>query len=161
MSRNGLIVRPAVGNDDFETVREIFREYAAALGVDLCFQGFDQELLDAETIYTPPEGRVLLAHEGSTLAGCVGVRRQQGKLCEMKRLYVRPPFRGRGLGRQLAEQAMGAARDLGYQRVCLDTLPEMDAARGLYASLGFMEIEAYYNNPLPGAMYLEARLDAL
>jgi len=153
-------LRPASGSDDFEAVRDVFREYAAALGVDLCFQDFDQELVDAETIYSPPEGRVLLAYEGSTFAGCVGVRRQQGELCEMKRLYVRPAFRGRGLGRRLAEEAMGAARDLGYARVCLDTLPEMDAARSLYASLGFTEIEAYYNNPLADVMYLEAQLNA-
>ena len=139
-------------------VRRLFEEYANWLGVDLCFQNFDQELEELPGQYAPPDGRVLLAVEGDQIAGCVGLRRIDNNFCEMKRLYVRPVFRGKGVGRQLAEAVVCAAREIGYAKMCLDTLPPMTEAITLYRSLGFREAVPYYHNPLEGAMYMELKL---
>jgi ribosomal protein S18 acetylase RimI-like enzyme len=139
------------------TVRLLFEEYAASLGVDLGFQDFDRELADLPGEYVPPAGRVLLALAPEP-AGCVALRPFEPHLCEMKRLYVRPAFRGTGLGRQLAEAIVAAGLEAGYQRMRLDTLPTMAAARGLYESLGFVEIEAYRPNPVHGTTYFELPL---
>ena len=143
-------------------MREIFREYAAGLGVDLCFQQFEQELAGLPGEYAAPRGTLLLARVDGELAGCCALRpldtSDYPNASEMKRLYVRPAFRGTGLGRHLAEAALDAARQGGYACVLLDTLSDMEAARALYEDLGFEEIPPYYHNPIPGAHYLMADL---
>lgn len=141
---------------DIQRARELFEEYAAWLGLSLCFQNFDKELAELPGEYVPPAGRLLLAVEDNQIAGCVALRGSGQGSCEMKRLYVRPNFRGRGLGRELAESILSAAREIGYERVRLDTLPgKMDQAIAMYRSLGFREIDAYYPNPVTGAMFME------
>jgi ribosomal protein S18 acetylase RimI-like enzyme len=134
---------------DVETVRELFGEYAAGLGVDLSFQNFEAELADPLGIY-----ELVLLAEG----GCVALRRIDDETCEMKRLYVRDAARGSGLGRRLAEEIVAEARARGYRRMLLDTLPSMAAARALYASLGFRETKPYRYNPVPGTTFLELTL---
>jgi putative acetyltransferase len=142
--------------------REIFREYADGLGVDLCFQQFDQELASLPGEYAPPRGALLLALVDGEVAGCCALRPLDAvdypNAAEMKRLFVRKTFRGLGLGRQLAEAMLDAAREAGYASVLLDTLDEMEAARALYQELGFEEIPPYYHNPIAGAHYLKADL---
>jgi ribosomal protein S18 acetylase RimI-like enzyme len=138
--------------------RSLFEEYAGSLGIDLGFQHFDQEMARFPSDYLPPEGSLRLAVSAAGAAGCVGVRRFEEGICEMKRLYVRPTARGAGLGRRLAEAAIESASDLGYGRVRLDTLATMEAARELYRALGFVEIAPYYHNPLAGTRYMERAL---
>jgi carbonic anhydrase len=138
--------------------RELFLEYAAALGVDLCFQGFDDELAGLPGAYTRPGGRLVVAKVDGAAVGCVALRPLNGGACEMKRLYVRPEARGLGVGRALAVAAIDAAREEGYERMRLDTLPQMVEAQPLYASLGFREIEPYYDSPVPGTRFLELTL---
>lgn len=143
-------------------MRAIFREYAAGLQVDLCFQDFDGELATLPGEYAEPRGILLMANVNGQVAGCCALRPMDSvdypNACEMKRLYVRPGFRGIGLGRQLAEAIMDAARRAGYDYVLLDTLDDMEAARSLYEDLGFEEIPPYYHNPIAGAHYLRAEL---
>jgi len=134
---------------DAEAIRALFRDYADALDVDLSFQGFEAEVADPFAVYEA----VLLAD-----GGCVALRRVDDETCELKRLYVRESARGSGLGRRLAEAAIAEARRRGYRRLVLDTLPSMTAARALYASLGFREIEAYRFNPVHGTTYFELTL---
>ena len=145
-----------------EATREIFREYAQGLGVDLCFQNFEQELAQLPGDYAPPQGALLLAFVDDELAGCAALRPladvDYANACEMKRLYVRRAFRRFGLGRILAQALMDRATESGYSAMLLDTLDDMEAARGLYESLGFETIPPYYFNPIPGAHYLMADL---
>ena len=148
--------------DLLDATRALFREYAVALGVDLCFQNFDAELAALPGEYAPPQGTLLLARVGGELAGCAALRPlhdvDYANACEMKRLYVRRAFRRFGLGRLLAQALIDEARRAGYSVLLLDTLDDMEAARGLYESLGFEEIPPYYFNPIPGAHYLRADL---
>jgi putative acetyltransferase len=153
-----LKIVDAHGSEHTPVVRALFEEYAAALGVDLAFQDFDRELDELPGEYAPPGGRLLLALDGEDPAGCVGLRPFEPGVCEMKRLYVRPAHRSTGLGRRLAEAIVQAGRDAGYERMRLDTLPTMEAARALYRSLGFVEIEAYRPNPIHGTTYFELAL---
>jgi len=143
--------------------RQIFSEYADALGVDLCFQNFQQELDALPGDYAQPHGLLLLATIDGALAGCGAFRplpeSDHANACEMKRLFVKRPFRRFGLGRQLAQLLIDRAREAGYSSMLLDTLDEMEAAREMYAALGFVEIEPYYFNPIPGAHYLKVDLD--
>jgi GNAT superfamily N-acetyltransferase len=142
--------------------REIFREYATSLGVDLCFQNFEAELANLPGEYLPPQGALLLATVDGEVAGCGGMRPLPGSdyanACEMKRLYVRPAYRHFGLGRLIAQALLDRGLEAGFSAMLLDTLDEMEAARNLYASLGFEEIPPYYFNPIPGAHYLKAAL---
>jgi putative acetyltransferase len=145
-----------------DATRGILREYAAQLGVDLCFQNFEAELAGLPGEYAAPSGALLLAFVDGALAGCGGFRALQdvdyANACEMKRLYVRPAFRRFGLGRLLAQALMDRATEAGFSAMLLDTLDDMEAARGLYTVLGFHEIPPYYFNPIPGAHYLKAEL---
>jgi GNAT superfamily N-acetyltransferase len=145
-----------------EAAREIFREYAASLQVDLCFQDFDAELAGLPGEYAAPGGALLLAYADDSLAGCGAMRPltdvDHANACEMKRLFVRRAFRRFGLGRVLAQALMDRAASAGYSVMLLDTLDEMESARELYATLGFEEVAPYYYNPIPGAHYLKAQL---
>jgi len=148
-------VIPAATPADVEQARRLFREYETSLGVDLCFQGFEQELAGLPGKYAPPRGRLLLALDDATPTGCVALRPLADSVCEMKRLYVRPSARGTRLGRLLAETIIGEARAIGYARMRLDTLPTMREAIRLYRSLGFVEVAPYYANPVKGALFME------
>ena len=143
---------------DVPTVRALFEEYAAGLGIGLCFQKFDEELAGLPGAYAPPSGRLLVAREDGTAAGCVAFRRLTADRCELKRLYVRPEFRGRGLGRLLANRALEEAASAGYGSACLDTLPSMTEAVALYRALGFAPTEPYCHNPVPGALFFTKSL---
>ena len=149
------VIRDAASETDISAVRELFLEYQAAIGVDLCFQGFREELATLPGAYSRPSGRLLLAVDGRKILGCVGLRALGGGDCEMKRLYVRPEARGLRLGRLLVTTVLAEARTAGYLRVLLDTLPFMSEAIALYRSLGFTETAPYCHNPIAGALYFE------
>ena len=137
----------------------MFLEYAKSLNFSLCFQSFEKELAELPGEYAPPAGRLLLAAHGSQLTGCVALHKLENEICEMKRLYVRPQFRGEGLGRVLAERVVADAREIGYKRLRLDTVePVMRDAVALYRKLGFREIAPYRENPIQGALYMELEL---
>ena len=147
-------IRDAATPGDVARARSLFEEYAAWLNVDLCFQGFAEELATLPGAYARPAGCLLVSFSDSELSGCGAMRPLRGGDCEMKRLYVRPPFRGHGIGRWLATEVIAIARRAEYGRMYLDTLESMTEARALYRSLGFSETAAYYNNPEPGAVYM-------
>jgi len=147
-------IRPAALPDHLPVIRELFLEYSRELEVDLCFQHFDDELENLPGKYAPPSGRLLLAWHGDRAVGCVALRALPGAASEMKRLYVRPEARAQRLGRQLAERVIEEAREAGYRRILLDTLPKLSAALALYSKLGFKPTEAYTFNPIEGVLFL-------
>jgi putative acetyltransferase len=141
--------------EDLRQVKKMFEDYASALGISLDFQDFDQELANLPGDYSPPDGSLLIAYWEGEVAGCVALRKFANGICEMKRLYTKTQFRGLGIGRALCEAIIVRARRIGYERMRLDTLPSMETARGLYASLGFTEIEPYRYNPIEDARFME------
>ena len=155
---NQVEMLEARSGDDYAAARTLIEEYAVALGVDLCFQHFSEEIANLPAIYGPPRGCLLLARRDGEVVGCVAVRDRGAAVCEMKRLYVKSQGRGTGLGRRLVESAVAHARQSGYSRMVLDTLPSMIEAQSLYKSLGFREIDGYYQNPLSGVRYLAFEL---
>ena len=144
--------------DDIETVRALFREYERFLKVDLCFQGFAEELATLPGRYALPQGRLLLAWAGEQAAGCVALRPLENGVCEMKRLFVRPAYRGRGLGLMLAQRIIHEAIAVGYTVMRLDTLDTLERAMRIYENLGFQRCAPYYANPLPGVVYWQRAL---
>lgn len=153
-----MLIQQARSDKEIAQARELFLEYAAWLGADLSFQEFERELEGLPGAYAPPRGRLLLAVEDGRLAGCGALRPLEESIAELKRMFVRPPFRGRRIGRELARALLDQAAAIGYQRVRLDTMEPMREAIALYRSLGFKEIEPYCYNPLPGAMFMELAL---
>jgi putative acetyltransferase len=141
--------------DELLSVRALFEEYATSLNFDLCFQGFNEELANLPGNYAPPDGRLFLAFYSAEAAGCVALQKFAEGICEMKRLYVKPQFRGLGIGRTLAETIISEARKIGYKRMCLDTVPSMRAAQLLYQSMGFKDVEPYRYNPICGTRFME------
>jgi len=155
----GFAVAQAESPAQIAQARELFLEYAQSLGFSLCFQNFDKELAELPGDYAPPDGRLLLAECESRVAGCVALHKLEAEICEMKRLYLRPQFRGKGLGRVLADRIITEARRIGYRRMRLDTVePVMGDAVAMYRKIGFHEIEPYRANPMAGAMYMELML---
>src|SRR5215831_5716391 len=153
-----LTIVPARIPDDLPEVRSLFLEYAQSLGVDLSFQGFEEELASLPGDYVPPRAALLLARAGDATLGVIAMRTLETGVCEMKRLFVRPAARGSGAGRLLAEAILDTGRRAGYERMRLDTLPMMNAAYALYRRLGFREIPPYRHNPIAGTRFLECRL---
>jgi ribosomal protein S18 acetylase RimI-like enzyme len=158
-------IEQASTDEQIALARELFREYAKALSVDLCFQDFERELRELPGKYAPPAGRLLLAYNNDEstserVAGCGALRPLSAEICEMKRLYVRPEFRGSGVGRAMTLALITAAQEIGYRALRLDTLSEMRAAQELYRQMGFRDISAYCNNPVAGVRYLELDLTA-
>ena len=164
MTRMAVAIRQGTTPADFGEARALFEEYAAWLRVDLCFQGFAQELADLPGVYAPPNGRLLIAGPEGSALGCIALRPIEvagalpGTTGEVKRLYVRPAARGSGLGLRLVCALIDEARAIGYRELKLDTLEQMPEARALYAKLGFLACAPYYHNPLPGAVYLARSL---
>jgi len=154
-----LVFAQAESPAQLAQARELFLEYAQSLGFSLCFQNFDQELATLPGDYSPPDGRLLLAEHEGQLVGCVALHQLEPGICEMKRLYLRPTMRGRGLGRVLADRIVAEARHIGYQRMRLDTVePVMKDAVAMYRTLGFKEIAPYCTNPMSGVIYMELQL---
>ncbi|HTS20803.1 MAG TPA: GNAT family N-acetyltransferase [Casimicrobiaceae bacterium] len=163
-------IHPARSTRDVEQARALFVEYAGSIGVDLCFQGFERELAELPGTYAPPRGRLLLAGGEDAAFGCIALRpledaarsaasaEAQASIGEVKRLYVQPARRGEGWGERLARELLREAKTIGYRMLKLDTLAWMTAARALYAQLGFRECAPYYQNPLPGAVYMSLAL---
>ena len=154
------MILKAQSSNQIEQARQLFLEYAESLGFSLCFQSFDKEVAGLPGDYAPPNGRLLLADHDGKVAGCVALHKLSGGICEMKRLYVRPEFRGKALGRALAERVIGEACAMGYTHMRLDTIVgKMDSAIALYRELGFREVPPYRETPIAGAIYMELKLD--
>ena len=159
-TRSELVIVGSDATDQVESAKQLFLEYANSLNFSLCFQNFDKELTGLPGEYSPPSGRLVLAFEDGKLAGCVALRKIDNDICEMKRLYMRPEFRARGIGRRLATKIIEEAPEIGYLTMRLDTAPSMKEAISLYRSLGFKEIEQYRSNPIAGALFMELRLQS-
>ena len=152
-------VRPVLTSQDIDVIHHLFQQYADALGFDLAFQDFNMEMKELPGEYSPPRGRLYIAYWQEAVAGCIALRPIDPQVGEMKRMYVRPEYRGKGIGSALAQTLINDARKIGYERIRLDTVPSMKIARHIYEGLGFKEIPAYRYNPLPGAIYMELELD--
>jgi len=146
-------------DESIAQTKSLFLEYAESLDFSLCFQNFDNELANIPSQYSPPNGHLFLALSENEPIGCVGVRSFEKDICEMKRLYVKPEYRGKGAGKELAVSAIKSGKELGYEYMRLDTLSSMETANQLYKSLGFIEIKSYRDNPIDGAIYMELNLD--
>ena len=154
--QNEFSLTQAESSADIDETRALFKEYEASLGISLCFQSFEQEVANLPGDYAPPSGRLLLGRIGSDVAGCIALRRMDDDTCEMKRLYLRPEFRGLRLGKRMVTAILDEAKQIGYSKMRLDTLPgRMDQAINLYRSIGFKEIAPYYNNPSAETLYME------
>ncbi|MFW9827940.1 MAG: GNAT family N-acetyltransferase [Candidatus Thorarchaeota archaeon] len=153
-----LVIKQALNNELIEKARAIFNEYANYLGISLDFQNFDEELRNLHEFYAPPEGCILLAFYEQKLVGCVGLRKFQGDICEMKRLYVRSKYRNKKIGYNLCFEVILKAKQIGYKHMRLDTLPIMKEAMNLYSKLGFKEIAPYRLNPIKGSKFYELLL---
>lgn len=153
-------LRQAASEAEMDAARVLFEEYAASLNYSLCFQNFSNELASLPGEYAPPSGCLLLAYASGQLAGCIALRSLEPGVCEMKRLYVRPEFRGMGLGRMLVEAIVSEAREKAYTFMRLDSLPEQERAQGLYKAFGFTYIDAYTRNPVEGARFMELHLNS-
>ncbi len=149
---------PVTSSEQVEIAKDLFKEYAASLNFNLCFQNFDKELAELPGGYSPPSGLLLLAEYENKTAGCAALRKINDEMCEMKRLYVKPEFRGKGIGKFLAENVIEEARRIGYEKMRLDTLPIMKEAISMYKRFGFKEIPSYRYNPEPGALFMELEL---
>lgn len=158
MTSKQVKIGQASTSSGFAVARALFEEYAAALEIDLGYQGFADELASLPGSYAPPRGRLLIAWAGSEAAGCVALRPLSDDVCEMKRLYVRPAFRGGGIGKQLAKAIIAEARQIGYAIMRLDTVPKLEAATRMYESLGFVRRDAYYETPVVGTIFTELKL---
>ena len=158
MPSQPLEILPAITEDQIENVRVLFREYQAFLGVDLSFQGFEQEVAALPGAYAQPSGRLLLARWEGNVAGCIALREMGEGICEMKRLFVRPAFHGKRIGWELARRIIREAKEAGYRHMRLDTLPQMHKAQALYHALGFRDIAPYCANPIAGTRYMELTL---
>lgn len=153
------VLSQATSAEEIGQARTLFLEYADSLGFSLCFQNFDQELKNLPGAYASPSGRLLLAHDSGVVAGCVALRKLEDAICEMKRLYVRPAYRGKGIGKLLVDRVIAEARAIGYESMRLDTVEStMKDAIALYRRIGFREIPAYCKNPIQGALYMELTL---
>lgn len=153
--QQNFVIREAETSVDIQTAANLFREYQMWLDVDLCFQDFESELANVETMYAQPRGIIFIANVNGEDVGVGALRPISEDRCEMKRVYVRDTARGLGIGRRIIDLLIARAADIGYASMVLDTLPKLETARGIYRSLGFIEIPAYYKNPLPGVVYLE------
>ena len=158
MSLGCVRIRQASTAEEIDVARALFEEYAAALEIDLAYQGFADELADLPGCYAPPRGRLLVAWVGDEAAGCVALRPLDGNVCEMKRLYVRARHRGGGIGKELAEAIIAEARQIGYTVMRLDTVPKLEAATRLYEKLGFVRRDAYYKTPVVGTIFMQRAL---
>ena len=145
----------AVNKNQITEIKDLFLEYARSLDFELCFQDFDKEMAELPGDYAPPDGRLFLAELEGESAGCIALRKFKEGICEMKRLYARPQFRGHNIGKMLVEKLISEARQIGYIKMVLDTVPSMQTAQKLYRSLGFYEIKPYRNNPVDGAIFME------
>jgi putative acetyltransferase len=154
-----VLIRQAESVEDIQLARRLFTEYETAIEVSLCFQSFDEELANLPGDYAPPSGRLLLAYIDAQPVGCVALRKKTESICEMKRLFLRPAARGKHVGHKLVETIISEARDIGYERMRLDTMPgKMDRAIAMYRSVGFEEIPAYYDTPVGDTIFMELKL---
>jgi GNAT superfamily N-acetyltransferase len=155
---NYIIIKTASTDADYKAAKELFLEYQQELGINLCFQNFEEELLQLPLMYGGKNGSLLLALSGVNYIGCVAIRKKENEICEMKRLFIKPSYKNQGIGRKLVNQIIAEAIRLGYKKMILDTLERLSPAIHLYKNFGFKETSAYYKNPLEGVIYLEREL---